>query len=203
MDLDGVKNIVGAFHQPRGVIIDTELLSTLPPRQIANGLAEAVKMLLCFDEEGFGLVERGEPAAHLDEIIERSLAIKKRVVEEDEKEQGLRRVLNFGHTLGHGIESLHGENGLLHGECVALGMLPMCDPPVRSRLRAVLERLRLPVSCREDVDRVMRAVAHDKKMAEGRVNAVLVEQVGSFRQRRMPPEELRARYLECFGEDRP
>ena len=200
IDLDGFKNIVGAFHQPRGVLVDTELLLTLPPRQVANGLAEAVKMLLCFDEKAFSLFEQADPLEHMDEIIERSLRIKKDVVEQDEKEQGLRRVLNFGHTLGHGIESLHEENGLYHGECVALGMLPMCSEPVRSRLLPVLERLGLPTRCAAEPSRVMRAVAHDKKRTEDGVNVILVEQAGTYIQRRMTMEELRERYISCFGE---
>ena len=131
IDLDGIKNAVGAFYQPRRVLIDPEVLDTLPDRQVANGLAEAVKMALCFDEEGFRAFERGVDRKNPDGIIEAALRIKKRVVEEDEKEHGLRRALNFGHTLGHGIESMHAENGLLHGECVALGMIPMCSVPVR------------------------------------------------------------------------
>ena len=199
IDLNGVKNIVGAFHQPRGVLIDLDLLQTLPPRQIANGLAEAVKMALCFDEAGFSLFEGGDPLEHLDEIVERALRIKRRVVEEDEKEQGLRRTLNFGHTLGHGIESLFEENGLYHGECVALGMLPMCAPGPRERLRSVLQKLGLPTTCAADPERVMAAVAHDKKKAVGGVNAVLVESAGACIQKKLTLDELRERYIAEFG----
>ncbi|MBR0513010.1 MAG: 3-dehydroquinate synthase [Clostridia bacterium] len=194
IDLDGIKNIVGAFYQPKRVLIDPEVLSTLPDRQIANGMAEAVKMALCFDEEGFQLFESGDWREQTDRIIENALRIKKRVVEEDEKEQGLRKTLNFGHTLGHGIESLHEENGLLHGECVALGMIPMCAPDVRQRLIPVLERLGLPTACDADPDRVMAAVAHDKKAGNGTITAVIVEKAGSCRMTEMTPEELKARY---------
>ena len=199
VNLDGVKNIAGAFHQPRGVLADPETLRTLPARQVANGLAEAVKMSLCFDAAGFARFEGEDPAADLTPIIADSLRIKKAVVEEDEKEKGLRQVLNFGHTLGHGIESLHGENGLLHGECVALGMLPMCSPPVRERLLPVLRRLGLPTACGADPDRVMAAVLHDKKARDGLVTAVTVEQIGQYALRRMSPEELRERFTACFG----
>ena len=200
IDLNGVKNIVGAFYQPKRVLADIDALKTLPERQLSNGLSEAVKMALCFDETGFELFERESPADHLDEIIERALRIKKRVVEEDEKEAGLRRVLNFGHTLGHGIESLHDENGLYHGECVALGMLPMCSESVKARLLQVLEKLNLPTTCTADAARVMRAVSHDKKRAGDAVNAVLVNEVGTFEQRALTLDELRARYEACFGE---
>ena len=120
-------------------------------------------------------------------------------MEEDVREQGLRRALNFGHTLGHGIESLHAENGLLHGECVALGMLPMCPPKVRERLTAVLERLGLPTTCDADPDRVMAAVIHDKKAVNGRIIAVTVEEAGSCRMTEMTPEELRERFVSVFG----
>ena len=213
IDLDGFKNIVGAFHQPRRVLIDPRTLATLPRRQLANGLAEAVKMALCFDAEGFALFESadlesefarlsaGQPVPLLERIILNALKTKKRVVEQDERENGLRRVLNFGHTLGHGIESLHESNGLLHGECVALGMLPMCSGPVRERLLPVLRKIGLPVSCGEDPDRVMEAVLHDKKMYNGRVRAVLVEEPGSYTECELDPEALRRRYAGYFFPD--
>ena len=203
VDLDGVKNAAGAFHQPRGVLADPDLLSTLPPRQMGNGLAEALKMAACFDEKGFSLLEGEDPLAHLDEIIENALRIKAAVVEADETESGLRRALNFGHTLGHGIESAQGEGGLLHGECVALGMLPLCAEAARHRLLAALRRLHLPTRCAVSPDRVMAAVCHDKKMTGGKITAVWVDQIGSFSFRPMTPEELRARYIACFGEDQP
>ena len=198
IDLDGVKNVAGAFYQPRGVLIDTELLATLPPRQTANGLAEAVKMALCLDGDGFALFEGERPLDRLDEIIERSLRIKRDVVERDEKERGLRRVLNFGHTLGHGIESLRDENGLYHGECVALGMLPMCSDAVRRRLLPVLKRLGLPTACDAGAERVMQAVMHDKKRDGEGVNAVLVNEVGRCEVRRLTFPALRARYEDWF-----
>ena len=125
VNLDGIKNIVGAFYQPKKVLIDLDLLSTLSERQIGNGLAEAVKMSLTSDKELFELFEKGNINDSMDEIITRSLKIKKAVVEQDEKEQGLRKILNFGHTIGHGVESFERLNGLYHGECVALGMIPM------------------------------------------------------------------------------
>jgi len=199
IDLDGIKNIVGAFYQPKRVLIDPEVLETLPDRQVANGMAEAVKMAVCFDVEGFALTEGYRIGARPDRLIENALRIKKRVVEEDVKEQGLRRALNFGHTLGHGIESMHAENGLYHGECVALGMLPMCSDAVRPRLKKVLEQLGLPTVCGADPDRVMAAVVHDKKADHGKIMAVVCEEAGSCRIIPMTPEELRERYTAQFG----
>ena len=200
VDLDGIKNIVGAFWQPKAVLIDPDVLSTLPPRQVANGLAEAVKMALCFDAEEFSRFEAGNAAGRLDGIIECALRIKRNVVEQDAKEHGLRRALNFGHTLGHGIEAVLGEreNGLYHGECVALGMLPMCAPDVRLRLAGVLDQLGLPTACEANAPEVMEAVLHDKKAAGDRIFAILCEKAGTFTERKMAPEELAARYTEVF-----
>ena len=199
VDLDGIKNIVGAFYQPKAVLIDPDVLETLPARQIANGLAEAVKMAACFDAEECTRFETEDAAGRMDGIIERALRIKKHVVEQDEKEHGLRRALNFGHTLGHGIEALHAENGLYHGECVALGMLPMCAPKVRQRLETILKKLGLPTACGADVNRVMEAAAHDKKASGDTVKAIVVEEAGSFSEKKMTPEELAERYSAVFG----
>ena len=134
----------------------------------------------------------------MDQIIENALRTKKYVVEQDEKEHGLRRVLNFGHTLGHGIEAQEGP-GLYHGECVALGMLPMCAPDVRNRLEKVLKKLGLPVTCVADAKQVMRAVLHDKKAYGDTIAAIRVEKAGSYVEQRMTPEELEAAYTAVFG----
>ena len=195
INLDGIKNVVGAFYQPKRVLIDVQALITLPDRQIANGLAEALKMAVTFDESLVELFEKGRLEANLEEIIERSLRIKKRVVEQDEKEKGVRKALNFGHTLGHGIESQHDSNGLYHGECVALGMIPMCSEPVRSRLIPILRSLRLPTGFSLDPDAVMRAVEHDKKADGNLVTAVVAETMGAFELRRMSMDELRRRLV--------
>ncbi len=186
IDLDGVKNIVGTFSQPKKVLIDPDLLSTLPPRQVAAGHAEIVKAGLIADAELFSLYESGE--VDVAEALRRALLVKKRVVEEDEREGGLRRILNFGHTLGHGIESV---TGLLHGECVALGMIPMCSPAVRARLIPVLARLGLPTAVSADPDKVYAALLHDKKAAGGKIVSVVVEEVGACKQIALSPALLR------------
>ena len=158
VNLDGIKNAVGAFYQPEKVLIDADVLATLPPRLVSEGLAEALKMAVTFDEELFRLFEEEDYEAicgdRIERIIEMALRIKGRVVEEDEKEQGLRKVLNFGHTIGHGIESLCLDGTLYHGECVAIGMLPMCSPDVRARLLPVLGKLHLPTSCDMDPEKI-------------------------------------------------
>ena len=200
VDLDGIKNIVGAFYQPKAVLIDPDVLSTLPKRQVSNGLAEAIKMALCFDAEEFVRFETEDTVTRIDGIIECALRIKKNVVEQDAKEQNLRRALNFGHTLGHGIEAVLGEQeeGLYHGECVALGMLPMCAPDIRERLKKVLEKTGLPVACGADVSSVMDAAVHDKKAAGDRIFTILCEQAGSYIEKKMTPAELALRYTAVF-----
>ena len=180
VNLAGVKNCVGAFHQPKAVLIDPDTLRTLPPRQMANGMAEAVKMSLTSDTDLFKIFEFGHPQERLEDVILACLRIKKAVVEQDERETGLRRILNFGHTLGHGIESAESLHGLYHGECVALGMLPMCAPAVRTRLLGVLERVGLPTSIPVDPDVILEFVSHDKKCAGEQISVVYVPDVGQF-----------------------
>lgn len=190
VNLDGIKNIVGAFYQPKRVLIDLDLLSTLPQRQISNGLAEAVKMSLTSDADLFGLFEKGNISENMDEIITRSLMIKKNVVEQDEKEQGLRKILNFGHTIGHGIESFEHLNGLYHGECVALGMIPMVSDTLRPRLIKVLENLSLPTSVELDCDAVYAAMIHDKKGEGKYVTVTTVPDAGRYELKRVAFGEL-------------
>ena len=180
INFGGVKNIFGAFYQPKKVLIDPDLLKTLPPRQIANGLAETIKMSLTCDKDLFTLFEQQDIEANLEEIIIRSLNIKKSVVEQDEKEAGLRKVLNFGHTIGHGIESSEGMCELYHGECVALGMLPMCSEAIRPRVIAVLKKCNLYRELQYDWDKITQAAFHDKKADGSLVTVILVNQVGSF-----------------------
>lgn len=186
IDFGGYKNIVGAFWPPRAVLIDPDTLTTLPARQVANGMAEAVKMALTHDPALFALFERGEQFSKIDTVIERSLLIKKSVVEQDEREGGLRRVLNFGHTLAHAIESAEDMAHFYHGECVAIGMLPMCGDEVRERLTPVLENLALPTAVSGDLDRILEALSHDKKADGKDIAVVTVPQVGTFEIKKLP-----------------
>ena len=195
VNLGGVKNAAGAFWQPKAVLIDPKVLDTLPRRQRSNGLAEAVKMALTHDAQLFARFE--DPAGYgpVEEIIAACLRIKTAVVAADEREAGLRRVLNFGHTLGHGIEAAAGGR-LLHGEAVALGMLPLCAPPLRDRLRAVLERLGLPTYVNQsevDPETVMASIRHDKKRIDRNIECVSVPEPGRFELQGLSLPELRAR----------
>ena len=180
INLGGFKNTVGAFHQPKRVLIDPDVLKTLPKRQIANGLAEAIKMAATFDKDLFRFIETEDIESNLDYIIEHALKIKKAVVEFDEKEKGLRRVLNFGHTIGHGIESYEDLHGLYHGECVALGMLPMCSENVKERILAVLKKAGLPTELEFDPEYIYEAVTHDKKADGDNIHFIYVSEIGSY-----------------------
>ena len=177
VNLGGVKNIVGAFYQPKKVLIDPDVLQTLDARQLAAGMAEAIKMAACFDKALFEHIEKSDAYEGLDTIIEKSIAIKADVVIKDEKEKGLRRVLNFGHTIGHGIEA---QGGLYHGECVALGMLPMCSPAVRKRLETVYQKYGLPLTTDVKAESIIAAMEHDKKLEGDTLNAVYVDSIGAF-----------------------
>ena len=179
----GVKNIVGAFYQPKRVLIDPDLLKTLPKRQISNGLAEAVKMSLTSDGELFSVFEGCDIEKSLDEIIIRSLNVKKSVVEKDEREAGLRKILNFGHTVGHGIESC--EKELYHGECVALGMIPMCSEAIRPRVVEVLKRCGLYREIEYDWDKITKAAFHDKKADGDTVTVTTVNEIGTFEMKKV------------------
>ncbi len=195
IDFGGVKNIVGAFYQPKKVLIDPELLRTLPQRQLSNGLAEAVKMALTSDAAMFRLIETENVAENLDTIIVRSLQIKKNVVEADVHEAGLRRVLNFGHTIGHGIEA---SSTLYHGECVALGMLPLCGDAIRPRVIAVLAKCGLYRTIPYDWNKIAAAAFHDKKADGDTVCVTVVDEIGSFRFETIPCVDLIARARGCL-----
>lgn len=188
LDFMGYKNLVGSFYPPKAVLIDPVVLSSLPERQVNNGLAEAVKVALTHDPELFVLLESETLSdTVLDEIIIRAISVKKQVVEQDEHESNLRKVLNLGHTLGHGIEAV---TDLYHGECVSVGMIPMCAAHLQQRVRSLLEKLALPtvVSC--DVDAVIEACRHDKKAADSTVTVVTVPELGQFEMKTIGFSEL-------------
>lgn len=193
IDFGGVKNVVGSFYQPNAVLIDPNVLKTLEARQLHSGLAEAIKMSLTSDAELFTLIENSDDLnADIDEIIRRSLIIKRDVVEKDPQEKELRRVLNFGHTIGHAVESFNCGK-LLHGECVAIGMPPMCSDGLAERVVNVLKKYDLPYSVSESSEQLLPYIVHDKKMKEGKVTAVTVQSPGEFAFEALTPEEITQR----------
>ena len=197
VDLGDTKNIVGAFWQPKLVIVDPATLSTLPRRHYINGLAEAVKAGLLADPELFAIFEKGDIDTQISEIIYRSLRFKKNVVEQDETERGMRKALNFGHTIGHGIEAVKGIKGrrtvgLFHGECVALGMLPMIESKaLQKRVRAVYRRIGLPTRTTYNKEKVLAEMLHDKKAQGGQITEIKVPALGCWRAETIPVEGLR------------
>ena len=189
IDFCGLKNIVGAFHQPKAVVIDPATLSTLPQHHVMNGLAEAIKMAATSDAELFGLFEQGWGNYSLEEALARALMIKKKIVEQDENESGIRKILNFGHTLAHAIESNCDLKDLLHGECVAIGMLPMCSKDAAIRIKKVLENHSLPISYIGNVEDILVASSHDKKMSGSHITLVFVDQIGKCELKEIPFSE--------------
>lgn len=173
VNLNGTKNIIGAFYQPELVVIDPNTLVSLPKRHFINGLAEALKAGLMADEELWRIFEEEDINDYLEEILWRSLVIKKNIVEQDEREHGIRATLNFGHTIGHAIESANGLGGLYHGECIALGMLPMVESSaMRRRMRNVYKKLGLVSHIKYNAEEIYSYIAHDKKAAENEITIV-------------------------------
>jgi len=198
VDLGDTKNIVGAFWQPRVVLVDPDTLETLPRRQVINGLAEALKAGIIADPQLFSLFECEDPTENVEEIIYRSLKFKKKIVEQDEREHGMRACLNFGHTIGHGIEAVKGirgrrKNGLYHGECVALGMLPMIeDKALVRRVRAIYRTMGLPTRTGVDRKKVLAQMQHDKKGRGDYITVIKCPGLGCWRADKLPMAELPA-----------
>lgn len=179
VNLAGIKNIIGAFYQPKKVLIDPDTLSTLSQRQITNGLMEAIKMGATSDKVLFDMFLDDTWRNQLDTVIERALLVKKYVVEQDEKESHLRKILNFGHTIGHGFESA-AKGKLLHGECVALGMLYMSSSKMQCNLKKIYKNVgfEAPDLSGIDIKAVKEAITHDKKAANQCCDVVYVEEIG-------------------------
>lgn len=195
INCNGVKNVIGAFYQPKLVLIDPETLKTLEKRHYINGLVEALKAGLIYDASLFELFEQGNVKENIDEIIAKALAVKKAVVEEDEKEQGLRKILNFGHTIGHAIESDHHLHDLYHGECVALGMPYFIgDALLRERVVAVCEKMGLPTADQIHVnhEKWLSIIRNDKKCDHDRIDTVWVNTVGQAEIKLMTLTEIAA-----------
>ncbi len=183
VDLDGTKNIVGAFHQPGLVAVDPDTLATLPKRHFANGMAEALKTALIGSADLFDIFEheytKDGPQTDIERILFLCLSYKMGVVERDETEQGERKLLNFGHTIGHGIEAAGGLGGLLHGECVALGMLPMIEgKTLRRRTLAIMKKLGLPLACPYPAADILKHITSDKKRINDSYTIVRVKKAG-------------------------
>lgn len=190
------KNLVGAFHQPAAVVIDSDTLATLPDREFAAGMAEVVKYGVIRDAAFLDWLEqrRAQITARdtdtLLEMIARSIRNKAEVVAQDERESGVRAILNFGHTFAHALETLTGYERFLHGEAVAIGMLAaatlseqrgLCPPGRATRLRELLAAFGLPVTWPGDIDaeRAVETMTMDKKAVHSGLRLILVENFGA------------------------
>lgn len=189
IDMGSYKNIVGAFYQPKVVVIDPETLSTLPKRQVSSGAVEALKMGLILDEKLVDLYE--QDPLDLDAIIARSIDLKRMIVEQDEKELGQRAILNFGHTIGHAIESAYHDIPYYHGECVGMGMLFFInDPDLKARIRNILDRLDIPAVPLYDPKELISFIKHDKKGQSDTIKTIQVDRAGSCMIKTMTYEEI-------------
>jgi 3-dehydroquinate synthase len=187
------KNLIGAFYQPRLVLIDPDLLGSLPPRELHAGLAEVVKAALIGDAQLFSLLEAhwegfvsGDPEL-LEEAILRACRVKAEVVSRDEREAGHRRILNFGHTLGHALEAATEYRHFLHGEAVAWGMLGaiwlswkrgLLNDGERGRIEALLSRLPKPPIPEIPTERFREHLRRDKKIVAGTLHYVYLSRIG-------------------------
>jgi len=192
------KNMIGAFYQPSAVLIDTNTLHTLPAREFSAGLAEVVKYGLICDEPFYRWLQQQMPRllareeAALAEAIERSCSNKARVVAEDEREGGIRAILNLGHTFGHAIEAAQGYGSWLHGEAVATGMLLAMELSARrgrigfeevEDFRDLLQDMHLPVAPPADMSAgdFLGYMARDKNVVDGGLRLVLLDAIGHAR----------------------
>ncbi|BBG65671.1 3-dehydroquinate synthase [Hydrogenimonas sp.] len=196
------KNLIGAFHQPSAVYIDTYWLDTLPEREFAAGVAEIVKMAVMFDRGFFEWLEKVElnNRENLEEAIRRSVELKAKVVIEDEQERGVRAVLNYGHTFAHVIENFSGYGNLLHGEAVAIGMIMADELAIASglfseeeaeRVKKLLQRYGLPVDYR--IDSAERFYDHfflDKKSRDNRITFIVPQRIGEYAMLENPEREV-------------
>ncbi len=186
VDLPAGKNLFGAFWQPSLVICDTDTLDTLTDETYADGTAEIIKYGMIYDRDLFDKVKSGKWDRV--EVISRCVEIKRDVVNEDEFEKGLRQILNYGHTFGHGVEALS-DFTITHGSCVAIGMCMVTralvkkdeiNASVYKELEKSLKANKLPVSCTFDAESIFQMVTADKKRSGNTINLIVVKEIGKY-----------------------
>jgi len=204
------KNLVGAFHQPKAVYIDTFWLKTLPKREFSAGIAEIIKMAVMFDADFFEWLEKNDlyEDSNLKEAIKKSVELKARVVNEDEKEKGVRAVLNYGHTFAHVIENFSGYGSYLHGEAVAIGMVMANDLAQEfgyfsmdeaERVKELLKKYNLPVSYSiESAEKFYDQFFLDKKSHDNKINFIIPQKIGKYMMLLGPEKESVIKVLRKF-----
>ena len=199
VDLPFGKNLVGAFHQPRLVLIDPDTLDALPPHFFADGMGEVIKYGCIRDKDLFENLEKQDVKEHLEEVIFRCVDCKRRIVEADALEKGERMLLNFGHTLGHAMEKLRDFQGLSHGEAVGIGMVliskagekaGLTQPGTADRIAALLEKYGLPTKTTDTPAELAAAASLDKKNAGDNLHLILLQTIGESYIHTIPTAEL-------------
>ncbi len=199
IDLPGGKNLVGAFKQPVAVLCDPAVLQTLPDQFLADGMGEVIKYGMIRDAALFSLLEQNDlktVTEHMEEIIAACIDIKRQVVENDEFDTGERMILNFGHTLGHAVESYYHYETYTHGSAVAAGMCMMtkktCSPELYQRLCRCVKAYGLPASVPAPMTELAQLCGNDKKRASAALRFIVCETVGNAQIRSMPFSEFAA-----------
>ena len=199
VDLPFGKNLVGAFHQPRLVLIDPDTLDALPPHFFADGMGEVIKYGCIRDKDLFENLEKQDVKEHLEEVIFRCVDCKRRIVEADALEKGERMLLNFGHTLGHAMEKLRDFQGLSHGEAVGIGMVliskagekaGLTQPGTAKRIAALLEKYGLPTKTTDTPAELAAAASLDKKTDGDNLHLILLQTIGESYIHTIPTAEL-------------
>lgn len=170
------KNLIGSFYPPSSVVIDPILTKTQSKREFYSGMVEALKMAICFDINLYGKIIEFTDYSQLEQIIADSLLIKKSIVEMDEKEKGCRKLLNFGHTLGHAIE-LSQNNNLNHGECVAIGMLAFSSENIKKELISLYKKWEIPYKQPILINSVVDNILFDKKANSNGIETVFLSEI--------------------------
>lgn len=193
INLEHIKNIVGAFYQPRLVCIDPDTLQTLPNRHYVNGIVEAIKAGILCDPTLFDVIQNGDIFTDYETILQKAILVKKDIIEKDEKELGLRKILNFGHTIGHALESCYQLQEYLHGECVAIGMLAFIrNHSLKKQLLDIYKHLGLPTSIPYDVHEVYDKIKNDKKTSLYYITIIEVSTIGIYKIRKIKLEEIKS-----------
>ena len=190
VNMNGYKNIVGTIYQPNLVLIDPTVLKTLKERHFNNGMAEVIKMAAISDKKFFEELININVFDSLEEIIYKSLMIKKKFVEADEFDNGIRMALNFGHTRGHAIEMM--DKDIYHGEAVAYGMNKIIKD---DKMKEILRKFNLYNETNYDKETILNIIKNDKKIKGNKLNFVVVNEIGSYEIKQITLEELEREYL--------
>ncbi len=198
VNINAGKNLVGAFHQPKLVICDTDTLKTLTPEFFSDGMAEVIKHGMIKSPELFDILSSKDISENMVDIMKRNVSIKGKVVEADEREKGERMLLNFGHTLAHALEKYYNYTGIAHGHAVAVGMSVfthiaerrgMCKAGVADKLDELLIKCGLPITDKAPLDKLYQLSLHDKKHLSSGMNIVICSDIGKSEVVKMSVEE--------------